>query len=223
MEGKALTIKILFNGEIKTLQCNGNMTIREIIMLYRNNFLGPSYNLNCFSLFIDNVKCEENSTLNSYLKYKIPQYFLLIYDINTNININNNMNMMNNFMNNNRMNYPIDMNNMNNNYNLNMMNMMNNLNNMNNMMNNMNPMMNNMMNNMNPMMSNIISMMNMMNNMYTKKNNKPPKELIPRTDKGSVADYIHNNKYLEMEINIKFLKFLKIFFRYQIIQNYLDY
>ena len=218
MENNSLTIKILFNGEIKTLQCNGNMTIREIIMLYRNNFLGPSYNLNCFSLFIDNVKCEENSTLNSYLKYKMPQYFLLIYDINTNININNNMNMMNNFMNNNRMNYPIDMNNMNNNYNLNMMNMMNNLNNMNNMMNNMNPMMNNMMNNMNPMMINMIQMMkNMMNYVMNPNMNKiPPKELLP-LGKGSVADYIDNNKYLEMEINIKFLKFLKIFFRYQII------
>ena len=104
--------------------------------------------------FTSCVKCEENSTLNSYLKYKIPQYFLLIYDINTNININNNMNMMNNFMNNNMMNYPIGMNNMNNNYNMNPM--------MNNMMINMNPMMNNMKNNMNPII-----------------NNSPPKEIIP--------------------------------------------
>ena len=177
MKDNALTIKILFNGEIKTLQCNANMTIREIIMLYRNNFLGPSYNLNCFSLFIDNVKCEENSTLNSYLKYKMPQYFLLIYDINTNININNNMNMMNNFMNNNMMNYPIGMNNMNNNYNMNPM------------MNNMNPMMNNMMN---PMMSNM-----MMNPII---NNSRQKELLPRSDEESVYDYGHidNNKYLEM-------------------------
>ena len=81
-------IKILFEGKIAEFNCYYKNTIKQIIQQYINSFLNPSYNLNSFSLTINNKICLLESTLETYINdISINNIFFLSYNYNK---VNNN-------------------------------------------------------------------------------------------------------------------------------------
>ena len=63
---QTLTIRIAFQGKTKTLNISPNLTVEEIIKLYKKNYLNSNYKLKDFSLKINNIECSFYETIETY-------------------------------------------------------------------------------------------------------------------------------------------------------------
>ena len=79
-----LNIKISYNGILKEMKCNKNMTVKELINKYKKEYLNSGYNINNFTLKINNNNnCSKNSTIETYKNdINNNSIFYLIYDNN---------------------------------------------------------------------------------------------------------------------------------------------
>ena len=94
-----IKIKIIFEGNIKELNCFYNATIKEIITKFINEFLNHNFKLKYFSLTINNKKCILEKTLETYRNdiYN-NNIFLLTYNYNEANNEKNKQLNKTNFM-----------------------------------------------------------------------------------------------------------------------------
>ena len=63
---QTLNIRIAFQGKTKTLNISPNLTVEELIKLYKEKYLNSNYKLKDFSLKINNIECSFYETIETY-------------------------------------------------------------------------------------------------------------------------------------------------------------
>ena len=91
-EENGINIRISYNDNIKDIKCNKDKTIKDLLSEYIKECLNPGYNVNKFTVKLNNnKKCSPNDTIETYIKdINNNSIFYLIYDNNKqNIEVKN--------------------------------------------------------------------------------------------------------------------------------------